>query len=159
MNRRRLLAVSAAALTAGCVGGDRSAPPADSSSRSPTPTDSPSRTPPRDEPNSLLGQFRLRNATDETRQLSLTVEEGGETLLDVEFSLSAGGRRRFDDVITTRGRYRFQVGADTGVSDTYAWDIPHCDDSDYLVVRYRTDGFDFTERHHTIDPPPTCARW
>jgi hypothetical protein len=101
----------------------------------------------------------LGNETDEERQFSLTVEEGGETLLDVDLTLPAGGERRYDDVITTRGRYRFQVGVDTGVSDTYAWDVPHCDDYDYLDIRYRPDGFGFEERFPTIDPPPTCARW
>lgn len=115
------------------------------------------RTAPRGEANYLLGEFRLVNAAATEHRFSLTVEEGDRTVLDVEPTLAANGRRRFPNAIDAAGEYRFRVAVDAGAEATYEWSIPACDDYDYLVVEYESDGFDFHERRHTVVPPPTCA--
>lgn len=156
MHRRQLLTACAAVVTAGCLGDGPTVGP--TGSLTPPDSTAPTPTAPRGEPNSLLGEFRLVNATEQEHGFSLTVDDGETTLLDVDATLPGGGRRRFRDSIDAAGSYRFHAAVDAGAETTYEWTIPGCDDYDYLVVAYETDGFDIAERHHTVDPPPTCAR-
>lgn len=160
MERRGLLVAAGGLLTgAGCT---TETTGQSSPSNSPAPSDSESSpTAPRDEANDSLGLFYLYNKTETAHSFTLVVKRlnNDETLLDDSFTLSAGAKKRFREVISAVGNYRLRVEVDTGAETTYTWRIPSCDDYDYLDIRFFDGAFQVGELQQTIDPaPPTCAR-
>lgn len=159
MHRRGLLVATGGLLAgAGCTIGTNDQP-SPSSSPVPTATDA-SPTDARTEANDALGLFYLNNGAETPVSFELVVNrlDDNETVLDDTVPLAAGGSKRFNEVISTMGTYRFRIETDTGGETTYTWRIPTCRDYDYLNIAFSEGDIEVIETYQTIVPPPTCAR-
>lgn len=136
--RRRLLAGGATGLAAlaGCT---TTAPETEGTEETPAP-----------------GPFVIRNRSERSQLVSVTLRREGEVLLDRTYDLDPGGRQELGNPVDEQGRYELAVELGTGTKDSATWTLGGCERIEHVVIVISQAGTVTIETERGTVEPTAC---